>query len=114
MVRLHPAVTLVPGAFVVAMAALFVVAAGDRSGIAPGARVGLADAAVSGSVAGAALSASPSPTRVMRVTATWYVCPPPATAARRRPPSRQLACRRPTLRAVPHTAQLPGPLDFAW
>jgi hypothetical protein len=112
MVRLHPAVTLVPGAFVVAMAALFVVAAGDRSGIAPGARVRLADAAVSGSVAGAALSASP--TRVMRVTATWYVCPPSATAARPRPPSRQLACRRPTLRAVPHTAQLPGPLDFAW
>jgi hypothetical protein len=44
-VRLHPAVTLVPGAFVVAMMTLFVIAAGDRPGIAPGTGRGLADAA---------------------------------------------------------------------
>jgi hypothetical protein len=48
-VRLHPAVTLVPGAFVVAMMALFVIAAGDRAAITQGAGGGLADAAVSGS-----------------------------------------------------------------
>jgi len=113
-VRLHPAVTLVPGAFVVAMAALFVVAAGDRSGIAPGARAGLADAAVSGSVAGTALSPSASPMGVMRVAAAWYVCPMSATAAWPRSHSRQLACRRPAPRPVPHTAHRPGPLDFAW
>jgi len=68
-VRLHPAVTLVPGAFVVAMMTLFVVAAGDRPGIAPGTGRGLADAAaVSGSVA-RALGSSPSPVRVTKVTA---------------------------------------------
>ena len=51
-VRLHPAVTLVPSAFVVAMMTLFVIAAGDRPGLAPGPGRGLADAAaVSGSAA---------------------------------------------------------------
>ena len=65
-VRLHPAVTLVPSAFVVAMVTLFVIAAGDRPGIAPGLGGGLADAAaVSGSVAGVTGS-SQSPVRVAR------------------------------------------------
>lgn len=51
-VRLHPAVTLVPGALVVAMMTVFVIAAGDRPGIGPGSGGGLAAAAaVSGSVA---------------------------------------------------------------
>ncbi len=68
-VRLHPAVTLVPSAFVVAMMTLFVIAAGDRPGLAPGTGRGLADAAaVSGSVA-RALGSSPSPVWVTRVTA---------------------------------------------
>jgi hypothetical protein len=50
LVRLHPAVTIVPSALVVAMMTLFVVAAGERPGIASGTRGGLADAAaVSGS-----------------------------------------------------------------
>lgn len=49
-VRLHPAVTLLPSALAVAMMTLFVVAAGERPGIASGTRGGLADAAaVSGS-----------------------------------------------------------------
>jgi hypothetical protein len=42
----------------------------------------------------------------------WYVCPQqamPAATSRA-----QLACRRPAPRAAPHTAHLPGPLDFAW
>jgi hypothetical protein len=51
-VRLHPAVTLLPSAFVVAMITLFVMTPGDRPGIPSGTRGGLADAAtVSGSTA---------------------------------------------------------------
>ncbi|MDX6344653.1 MAG: hypothetical protein QOH87_4791 [Trebonia sp.] len=84
-VRLHPAVTLVPSAFVVAMVALFVIAAGDRAAIAPGRGGGLADAvAVRGGVA-RALAQGCS----------------------------QLACCRPAAGAVPRTAHRPGPLDFA-
>jgi hypothetical protein len=168
-VRLHPAVTLVPGAFVVAMMTLFVIAAGDRTGIAPGTGRGLADAAtVSGSVV-RFTGSGPSLVRVARAAvaggtgltaaggtglgsgsraaargvhpgpsddkqhgraagkqqagaavrpADWYVCSPapaPATAtATPRPGVPQLACRRPAPRTVPHTAHLPGPLDFAW
>jgi hypothetical protein len=161
-VRLHPAVTLVPGAFVVAMMTLFVVASGDRPGIAPGNRGGLADAAaVSGGTARAA-SAGPGRPRMTRVTAAggddgtgadgtgvggtglgsaqralvkqaheeiprgkppagapvrqgaWYDCPQAMPGTTSRPRDAQLACHRPTLRAVPHTAHLPGPLDFAW
>jgi hypothetical protein len=161
-VRLHPAVTLVPGAFVVAMMTLFVVASGDRPGIAPGNRGGLADAAaVSGGTARTA-SAGPGRPRMTRVTAAggddgtgvngtgaggtglgsaeralvkqahgeiprgkppagapvrqgaWYDCPQAMPGATSRPRDAQLACHRPTLRAVPHTAHLPGPLDFAW
>jgi hypothetical protein len=65
-VRLHPAVALVPSATVVAMATMFVIAAGDRPA---GAGGGLADAAaVSGSPAGA-VGVSPTPARVARVAA---------------------------------------------
>jgi hypothetical protein len=68
-VRLHPAVTLVPSAFVVAMVALFVIAAGDRAAIAPGRGGGLADAvAVRGGVARAS-GTSPSQARAARLTA---------------------------------------------
>ncbi len=67
-VRLHPAVTLVPSAFVVAMVTLFVIAAGDRSGMAPATGRGLADAAVSRGVARAQGPAS-GPVRATRVTA---------------------------------------------
>jgi hypothetical protein len=160
-VRLHPAVTLVPGAFVVVMMTLFVVAAGDRSG-APGPRGGLADAtAVGAAGAGAGAGAGAAgrrlggtrttgvtdagraggtaaggtglgsgqralvresrgdvpagpPVRVFVRSGAWYVCPPAVTAATSRPGGAQLACHRPALRAVPHTAHRPGPLDFAW
>jgi hypothetical protein len=156
-IRLHPAVTLVPGAFVVAMMTLFVVAAGDRAGAPPGPRGRLADAtAVSGGSGGAAgtglggarttgvtdagraggtaaggtglgsgqralvkesrgdVSAGTPPVRVSVRPGAWYVCPLAVTAATSRPGGVQLACHRPALRAVPHTAHLPGPLDFAW
>jgi hypothetical protein len=146
-VRLHPAVTLVPSVFVLAMVTLFVIACGDRPGIASDAQGGLADAGVSGSVA-RVVSARPSAARVTRATApagaggtgmspgpgavtnhapgqrptakqpartpvrlgAWYVCPQTSSAAAARPRDGQFACRR----AGPHTAQFPGPLDFAW
>jgi hypothetical protein len=59
-------VTLVPGAFVVAMMTLFVIAAGDRPGIAPGTGRGLADAAtVRGSIV-RVTGSGPSLVRVAR------------------------------------------------
>ena len=142
-VRLHPAVTLVPGAFVVAMVTLFVIACGDRPGMASGTPGALADAAaVSGSVA--RVGVRPSTARVTRITAAgetgpgpgpravtkqahgqrpkakppvrkparlsaWYVCPHETTAAGPRPRDGQFACH-----PAPQTAQVPGPLDFAW
>jgi hypothetical protein len=156
-VRLHPAVTLVPSAFVVAMMTLFVIASGGRPGITPGTQGGLADAAAVGGSAARAVSAGPGRARMTWVTAAegtggtdvggtglgagqrgsgreaheghpkgepparvsarqgaWYTCPQAMTATMPRPRDGQLACRRPALRAVPHTAHLPGPLDFAW
>jgi hypothetical protein len=50
MVRLHPAVTLLPGAFVVALMALFVVVSADRPGIAPTPGLSGAEAAARGRV----------------------------------------------------------------
>jgi hypothetical protein len=145
-VRLHPAVTLVPGAFVVAIVTLFVIAAGDRAGIAPGSRDGLADAAAVSGTAHRAASPGPGRARMARATAAggtglgtgeralaggtrlggtaparasvqqgpWYTCPQVVTAAVSRPRDAQLACHRAGPWAVPHTAHLPGPLDFAW
>jgi hypothetical protein len=123
-VRLHPAVTLLPSAFVLVMMTLFVIAAGERPGITSGTRGGLADAAaVSGSTA-TTESAESARAWVSRVTAaegssgteagTWYVCPPVVTATSWPPRFGQLACHRLAPRAVPPTAHLPGPLNFAW
>ena len=123
-VRLHPAVALLPSAFVAALMTLFVIAAGERPGIASGTRGGLADAAaVSGSTARTE-SAESARAWVSRVTAaegssgmdagTRYACPPVVTAAPWPPRDGQLACHRLATRAVPPTAHLPGPLDFAW
>lgn len=123
-VRLHPAVALLPSALVAAMMTLFVVAAGERPGIASGTRGGLADAAaVSGSTP-STVSAERTRAWMTRVRAVegsggvdvgaWYVRPPAATATPW-PCDGQLACHRLAPRAVPPpTAHLPGPLDFAW
>ncbi len=112
-VRLHPAVTLVPGAFVVAIATLFVIAAGGRAGVAPGPRGGLADAvAVSRGAHGARLGGT-APAGAYVQQGPWYTCPQVVTAAARARDG-QLACHRAGPWAVPHTAHLPGPLDFAW
>ena len=62
-VRLHPAVTLLPSVFVAVMVTLFVLAAGDRPGVTPATGPGFADSAVNGSVAGA-LGPAPQVTRV--------------------------------------------------
>jgi hypothetical protein len=132
-VRLHPAVTLVPSAFVVAMMTLFVIAAGDRPGLAPGPGRGLADAAVVSGSAAVVLGSSPSPRRVTRVTvadggdswaggtglgsgqrASATQAHRSRSKGKRQGRPRQLACRRPAPRTAPHTAHRPGPLDFAW
>jgi len=47
-VRLHPAVTLLPSAFAAALMTLFVLASADGRGLATGQRAGLADAAAAG------------------------------------------------------------------
>ena len=47
-VRLHPAVTLLPSALVAALMTLFVLASADRAGLTTGQRTGLADAAAVG------------------------------------------------------------------
>jgi len=68
-VRLHPAVTLVPGAFVVALMTLFVLASGGRPGMAPSLRGGLA-AAVAASGIAQDVNAMPGPARMALVTAS--------------------------------------------
>lgn len=122
-VRLHPAVTLLPSAFVVAMMTLFVIASGERPGITSGTRAGLADAAVSDSTAGTGSAERASAWAPWVAAAegsggvdagTWYVCPPVVTDTPWLLSDGQLACHRPAPRAVPPTAHLPGPLDFAW
>jgi hypothetical protein len=156
-VRLHPAVTLVPSAIVVAMATLFILASANRPGIPPGTRGGLADIGAASGGGGRMVSARPRPSRATRVTAaegtggsgadgtglgsrrhaaarqahgghpggeppdrgpvqpgTWSVCLRAITVTPPRSHRAQLACRRSAPRAVPHTAHLPGPLDFAW
>jgi hypothetical protein len=47
-VRLHPAVTLLPGVLVAALMSLFVIAAADGPGLATGQRAGLTDAVAGG------------------------------------------------------------------
>jgi hypothetical protein len=123
-VRLHPAVTLLPSAFVAAMMTLFVIASGERPGITSGTRGGLAAAAaVSGSTARTE-SAERARAWVAQVAAvegsggvdagTWSGCPPVVTVTPWPPSVGQLACHRLAARAAPPTAHLPGPLDFAW
>jgi hypothetical protein len=133
-VRLHPAVTLLPSVFVVAMMTLFVIAAGERPGITSETPGGLADA-VSGSTASTArtaVSGSTARTESAERARAWvaqgtagegfggvdagagYVCPPVVPATAWPPLDGQLACHRLTPRAVPPTAHLPAPLDFAW
>jgi len=69
MVRLHPAVTLVPGAFVVAMMTLFVIASGDQPVSTPSPRGGLAVAAAAGGGIAGAVTSGPSRARTTQVTA---------------------------------------------
>jgi hypothetical protein len=98
-VRLHPAVTLVPSAFVLVLVTLFVMA---------GTEPGSAQHAVSVQAHEKQSEAKPPAPLSVRLGA-WYACPQAARAVPR-PHDGQLACRRP----APHTAHRPGPLDFAW
>jgi hypothetical protein len=69
-IRLHPAATLVPGAFVVAVMSLFVIASADGLGATFTAPSGLAEAAagVGGGGAVQAAASGPGSTRAPRVT----------------------------------------------
>ena len=65
-VRLHPAVTLLPGALVAALMALFVIASADGPGLATGQRAGLADAVAVGPGAPQAVAEAVVPARPRR------------------------------------------------
>jgi hypothetical protein len=67
-VRLHPVVTLVPGAFVMVVVALFVIAAGAGSGGPPKPRAGLAEAHAAG--AGVNLQAAAAQPDMVRIA--WH------------------------------------------
>lgn len=69
MVRLHPAVTLVPGAFVVAMMTLFVIASGEGPGSTASPRAGLAEAVAVGGGVAQAVSGGASRAQTSQVTA---------------------------------------------
>lgn len=71
-VRLHPVVTLVPGALVIAVTALFVIASADGQGGVPQARTGLsATAPAADGKSRPALIARPNTARVAAVTVTF-------------------------------------------
>lgn len=141
-VRLHPAVTVLPSAFLVVIVTLFVLAAGDRPGMGPGMGPGngggITDSAVTGSVAGA-LSPGPQVTRVTvadgsvaaqaggtglgsgRSTVTTPAhrghakgkrAHPPWSAGQRLTPPQ--AKQRAGLPVWVRTAQRPAPPDLAW
>ena len=93
-IRLHPLVTLVPGALVIAVMALFVMASADGQGAAAKARAGYARTApAAGASHQPALMARPvplrpSPARVVAITVTAGM-PVPRCA-----PGGQTVCRR--------------------
>jgi len=88
-VRLHPAVTLLPGAVVAALMSLFVIASAGRPGLAAGQRAGLADA----------VAAGPGVPQVV----TEAVVPPRGAASRT-----ELDAGHRTLRAVAQPRTRPG------
>lgn len=137
-VRLHPAVTVLPSVFIVVLVTLFVLAAGGRPGMPPGTGGGFADAAVTGSVAGA-VSLGPPVTRVtvpggnvateaggtgLGSARSAVTTPTDRGRAKGKPahPARSAGKRltwpkakqRAGLPAWLRTAHRPGPLDLAW
>ena len=142
MVRLHPAVTLLPGAFVAALMTLFVIASADGLGLSPVPPAVLADTAagpgmpqaVSEAVVPArgsgadrtgldagqrTLIAQPRARRWSRAVflyrgpgAGWF-CAPVLNGPVPGPFPGQLACGRSGSMLAPYTAHLPDPRAFA-
>jgi hypothetical protein len=131
MVRLHPAVTLVPSAFVVIAMALFVVASAEGSANMQKMRAGLADNAAARNGKHPETAPGPAPARTTKVMAqhrqvtvpvagvarstAWPGCPDKLSDLVPRPRDGQPACHRAgPLTSVAHTDHLAGPSDFAW
>ncbi|MGH3280213.1 MAG: hypothetical protein ACRDNW_13905 [Trebonia sp.] len=74
-VRLHPVVTLVPGAFVVAVMALFVIASSGGQGSMPRARAGATETAPAAGKSLRSVIARPSPTNPVRMAAVTAGAP---------------------------------------
>ncbi len=130
-VRLHPAVTLLPGAVAASLMALFVLTSAGQGDPGPGPETLEQSAAVAAGLP--APRAAHAAAQVARVTdtpredaihsaaiaavpalgffSTWYSCQQATLSPvpRQRPP----ACRRWLSRAVPETAHRPAPSDFA-
>ncbi len=128
-VRLHPAVTLLPGALAASLMALFVLASSERAGFGPTGGTLEQSAAVAGGLQepvpappGApmaqvtedsqtsfgAMAAVPA----LGLSGAWYACPQPALSplqARHGSPG----CQRWRSRAVADTAHRPAPSDLA-
>jgi hypothetical protein len=117
-VRLHPAVTLLPGAFMVAVMALFVIASAEGPGSTPRTRVDLAEAAHAGGSSLQVMNAqaAPAPTAGARtaagtrVRAAWYTCPQATGPSRIVPTAVSLPAdaRRAGNRRIPPTCRVPG------
>jgi hypothetical protein len=138
-VRLHPAVTLLPGALVAALMSLFVIAAAGRPGLMTGQPGADAVAAGPGAPQVVTEAVVPAPGGAARTgldpgrqalgvlaqpmsrQASREVTPHHRRCARSRvlvgpvpaPFPGQLACWRSASRAAPYTAQLPDPRAFA-
>jgi hypothetical protein len=142
-VRLHPAVTLLPTALVAALMTVFVIASADGTALATGQRAGLADgstsvpanlpgepqavteAVVPGRMAGGGSMgldsraiAQPRTQPGTRAVpgyrgAAWCACPPVLIGPAPAPFPGQLACERSASRPAPYTAHRPDPCAFA-
>ena len=141
--RLHPAVALLPGAFIAVLMAMFVIASADGPGLSQGQRTMLADAAAGPGMpqavteaivpAGGAsarrsaldagqrtLIAQPRARRlgrtafVYRGPGGWCACPPAVLVGPVPAPfPGQLPCGRSASMLAPYTAHLPDPRAFA-
>jgi hypothetical protein len=131
-VRLHPAVTLLPGVLAASLMALFVLTSAGRDALGPGGETLEQSAAVAVALPAPAGLPAPSPapgvaqvTRVTRATgsgavaavpalgffSTWYTCQRATLSPL--PGQRPPACGRWQSRAVPETAHRPVPSDLA-
>jgi hypothetical protein len=140
-IRLHPAVTLLPGALVAALMTVFVIASADRPAPATGQRARFVSASVSGlgGLQAVAEAVVPAPTgggkgldsraalskraqpRIQPGTRAvprygsfaWCACLPVLIDPVPAPFPGQLACGRSASRPAPYTAHLPAPCAFA-